>query len=143
MAKPTYAFGDLTAHPTTISGYGITDAKIASGIITLGSNTITPVTKVNGHTGNEVTVTAGDLGLSTAMHFLGVSTTAITDGGTENPTIGGTAITTKTAGDVVIDNNSRREYVWSTTNKWEMLGFDASTAYSQTTSGNTFISSVS
>lgn len=118
-------------------------ANITNGKITLGPYSITPVTSVNGHTGNEVTVTASDLGLSTAMHFLGVSTTAITDGGTENPTIGGTAITTKTAGDVVIDNNSRREYVWSTTNKWEMLGFDASTAYSQTTSGNTFISSVS
>lgn len=29
---------------TTLSGYGITDAKIASGVITLGSNTITPLT---------------------------------------------------------------------------------------------------
>lgn len=29
---------------TTLSGYGITDAKIASGAITLGSNTITPIT---------------------------------------------------------------------------------------------------
>ena len=29
---------------TTLSGYGITDAKIASGTITLGSNTITPLT---------------------------------------------------------------------------------------------------
>ena len=30
--------------PTTLAGYGITDAKIASGVITLGSNTITPIT---------------------------------------------------------------------------------------------------
>lgn len=29
---------------TTLSGYGITDANIASGVITLGSNTITPLT---------------------------------------------------------------------------------------------------
>ena len=29
---------------TTLSGYGITDANIAEGIITLGSNTITPLT---------------------------------------------------------------------------------------------------
>lgn len=29
---------------TTLAGYGITDAKIASGTITLGSNTITPLT---------------------------------------------------------------------------------------------------
>lgn len=34
-------------HPTTLSGYGITDAKIASGVITLGSNTITPWTNSN------------------------------------------------------------------------------------------------
>ena len=32
--------------PTTLSGYGITDAKIASGVITLGNKTITPVTSV-------------------------------------------------------------------------------------------------
>jgi hypothetical protein len=40
------ATGHVTegTNPTTISGYGITDAKIASGIITLGSNTITPLT---------------------------------------------------------------------------------------------------
>lgn len=30
--------------PTTLAGYGITDAKIANGTITLGSNTITPLT---------------------------------------------------------------------------------------------------
>ena len=30
--------------PTTLSGYGITDAKIANGTITLGTNTITPLT---------------------------------------------------------------------------------------------------
>ena len=41
-------YGRVTAgtNPTTLSGYGITDAKIASGVITLGSNTITPVTSV-------------------------------------------------------------------------------------------------
>ena len=39
-------YGHITAgtNPTTLSGYGITDAKIASGVITLGSNTITPLT---------------------------------------------------------------------------------------------------
>ena len=38
------AFSDLTAHPTNIAGYGITDAKIVNGTITLGSNSITPAT---------------------------------------------------------------------------------------------------
>ena len=38
------AFSNLTSHPSTIAGYGITDAKIENGVITLGSNTITPLT---------------------------------------------------------------------------------------------------
>ena len=57
-SAPTWA-----AWPTTLSGYGITDAKIASGVITLGSNTITPVTAVAVGTGDNaenIAVTAGD-----------------------------------------------------------------------------------
>lgn len=42
--KPTYSFSEITSKPSTLSGYGITDAKIAGGVITLGSNTITPLT---------------------------------------------------------------------------------------------------
>lgn len=43
-AKPSYTFSELTTTPTTLSGYGITDAKIANGVITLGSDSITPLT---------------------------------------------------------------------------------------------------
>ena len=44
------ATGHVTAgsNPTTLSGYGITDAKIDGGVITLGSNTITPITDISG-----------------------------------------------------------------------------------------------
>lgn len=45
------SFNDLTDKPTTISGYGITDANISSGVITLGSNTITPALKSDAVTG--------------------------------------------------------------------------------------------
>lgn len=38
------AWSDITGKPTTIGGYGITDAKIQNGTITLGSNSITPLT---------------------------------------------------------------------------------------------------
>ena len=38
------SFSNLTSHPTTIEGYGITDAKIQNGTITLGNNSITPLT---------------------------------------------------------------------------------------------------
>lgn len=42
--KPSYNFSEIGSKPTTLSGYGITDAKIANGTITLGSNSITPLT---------------------------------------------------------------------------------------------------
>lgn len=50
------AFADLTDHPTTLAGYGITDANISNGTITLGSDTITPVVDANYvHTDNNFT----------------------------------------------------------------------------------------
>ena len=42
--KPSYNFSEIGSKPTTIAGYGITDAKISNGTITLGGNTITPLT---------------------------------------------------------------------------------------------------
>ena len=55
------AWSGVGSKPTTLSGYGITDAKIANGVITLGSNTITPLTSHNSYSitnsgsGNAVT----------------------------------------------------------------------------------------
>ncbi len=43
-SKPSYNFSEIGSKPTTLSGYGITDAKIANGTITLGSASITPLT---------------------------------------------------------------------------------------------------
>lgn len=37
-------WADITGKPTTLAGYGITDAKISGGVITLGANSITPIT---------------------------------------------------------------------------------------------------
>lgn len=53
-------YGHVTAgtNPTTLSGYGITDAKIASGVITLGSNTITPLTASSSLNAAKLTGTA-------------------------------------------------------------------------------------
>ena len=42
--KPSYNFSEIGTKPTTLSGYGIADAKIENGTITLGSATITPLT---------------------------------------------------------------------------------------------------
>lgn len=76
------------------------------------------------------TITAADLGLSGAMHFLGISTTEITKHGAQEPTIGGSAIT-PSEGDVVLYDH--KEYVWAkvgTNNAlaWEPLGDESSYA---------------
>ena len=73
----------------------------------------------------EINITAADLGLDNAMHFLGTSTTAITDGGTQTPTIN-SAIITPVAGDVVLYNN--QEFIYNSADKWELLGDEGSYA---------------
>lgn len=65
-----------------------------------------------------------DMGLSTAMHFIGKATVDITDGSTVDPKI--TGYTAKTAGDVIIDKDNSYEYVWTLEGKWERLGPDGS-----------------
>ena len=43
------AWADITGKPTSIGGYGIADAYISNGTITLGSNSITPLTSLPSH----------------------------------------------------------------------------------------------
>lgn len=95
------AFADLTDKPSTLEGYGITDAKITNGVITLGSNTITPLTAhqaiygltIKNSAGTAVLsynpkTAAGDLTLTKAMVGLGnvanqtitVTDTSVSDG---------------------------------------------------------------
>lgn len=75
-------------------------------------------------------ITAADLGLSSAMHFLGISTTEVTDHGAQKPTIGSSAVT-PAEGDVVLYNHE--EFVWAKVGTsgalaWERLGRDSSFA---------------
>ncbi|MBQ6762321.1 MAG: hypothetical protein IJP49_06175 [Bacteroidales bacterium] len=53
------AFDDLTSHPTTLAGYGITDAKIENGVITLGGSTITPLTSIPDLSGTYLSLANG------------------------------------------------------------------------------------
>lgn len=55
---PNLSWSKITSgKPTTIGGYGITDAKIANGVITLGSNTITPLTSSSNIAWSKITST--------------------------------------------------------------------------------------
>jgi len=53
--KPSYNFSEIGSKPTTIAGYGITDAKINNGTITLGGSSITPLT---GYTESDPTISS-------------------------------------------------------------------------------------
>lgn len=137
---------------TSITNSSITNAmlagsiannKLANSSITIAGNNISlggSISKVD---------LVDSLGLSKAMRFIGIATVAITDGSTTDPGI--TNYTTKTAGDVIIDSDSSREYIWSTTGEWELLGGDASykivqspvsTATAENTAETTFVHSV-
>ena len=55
-----------------------------------------------------------------AIVFKGVSSTALTDGGNENPTVGGSVITSKSTGDLYFYGSE--EFIYGDDNKWHSLG---------------------
>ena len=120
----------------------IANNKLTNSAVTIAGNNISLGGSIDATTLRE------SLGLSNAMHFVGIATVAITDGSTTNPSISG--YTTKQKGDVIIDKESAYEYVW-TGSKWEKLGGDGSYKTVQTAvadptaSGNssTFIKTIS
>lgn len=120
----------------------IANNKLANSTMIIAGNSVALGGSVSATTLRE------SLGLSNAMHFVGVATVAITDSSTVNPSIDG--YITKQKGDVIIDKDSAYEYVW-TGDKWERLGGDGSYKTVQsvvvdpTASGNssTFIKTIS
>lgn len=75
---------------------------------------------------SEQTITAGDLGLESAIRFIGITATAITDGGTQSPVIDGeTHIPIR--GDVVINSSTDQEFIWNGS-AWEEMGNSSSHA---------------
>lgn len=120
----------------------IENGKLINSKITLAGNDVS----LGGSLSADTLRTS--LGLSNALHFIGIATVAITDGSTTDPKISG--YTTKTSGDVIIDKDSAYEYIW-TGSKWERLGGDGSYKVVQsavtdpTASGtsNTFIATIS
>lgn len=95
-----------------------------------------------------VTIEASDLGLASAMLFLGTTTTAITDGSTTNPVTISGSNKTVTAGNVVLYGS--KEFVW-TGRAWEELGNEGSYKIVQAAvadpsasgTSNTFIATIS
>ena len=80
------AFDAKAAKATTLAGYGITDAKIANGVITLGSNSITPLTSHQSiKTINNTTITGtGNVTIATPGTLKTDNTTAQTTANNES-----------------------------------------------------------
>ena len=120
-------------NPTTLSGYGITDAKISNGVITLGANSITPLTNhqslANYYTKSEV-----NSHISSIPKF---AIAVVTDLPTSN--ISNTTIYLKKTGDDT--QNLYTEYIY-VNNKWEQLGtqkLDLSGYLTKTDASNTYL----
>ena len=166
-----YAWGDITGKPTkiTLTGAVTGNVSLSEGELTLStsvnhnhnSSYLTAVgydttnkkiyyTK-NGSNTDVVTVATlrTDMGLSNALHFIGITSTTLTDGATTSTLAAkSTNSLSKTTGfvdgDVVMDGDQLREYVWSGS-AWRLLGITTSTAYTQPTSTatNTWIAQIS
>jgi hypothetical protein len=72
----------------------------------------------------DVTITAGDLGLSSALRFIGTTTTALEDGNTSAEVVISGKKVTAQVGDVVLlsnESDTYKEFVW-VGSWWEELG---------------------
>ena len=93
----------------------IPNSQLENSSITIANNTIS----LGGTLSADTLVSS--LGLSNAMHFIGQATVAFTDN-----TFPNIQNYTPAEGDVVIDENALREYVWDGS-EWILLGFTTST----------------
>lgn len=93
--------------------------NIAGTSVSLGSSITAEQLRIN-------------LGLTNAMHYIGVATVAITNQSNTDPQISGyTWPDDRLAGDVVI--YGKKEYVWNSYNsRWELLGDEGSYKVLQT-----------
>lgn len=121
-ASGNFSAGTITA---ALSGNATSADKVNHTLIIPGMGS-----GVSFDGSSNVSVTADSmrtaLGLSTAMHFIGIATVNVETGSTTDPKI--TNYTTKQAGDVILVNKAASgasayyaEYVW-TGSKWEALG---------------------
>ena len=142
----TYTFATGTTNGTisvtpaggtaqAVSVYGLQGGAYKGVITNIGQNTTSEDLPTTSAVVSYVQAQTGGLaGLTGAMHFRGIATQAVTDGGTEDPTITnynfGTNGANAVGGDVVLWNN--QEYVWTET-QWELLGDEGSYALKSST----------
>lgn len=110
-----------------------TTANKVANTLTLKIGGTTKAT-FDGSSAKTFNVTAADLGLSSAMHFIGTATVPIDDDSATNPEITGYNFSKAQAGDVILSQSATGhfEFVWDGA-KWEKLGDESSYALKTTT----------
>ena len=98
-----------------IANKAVTNAKLANSSITINGKSVS----LGG------SLSLADIGLSSALRFIGVTSTAIVDGTADNKVVINGSTVTATTGDVVINTNNDKEYVWLGS-AWEILGDESS-----------------
>ena len=122
----TPASGVVLSFPTSASGTVALAGDIKDGTLTISVEGTQKATFSANQSGNaSVNITASDLGLSSALKFIGTTTSSISDGSTTATiTVGGESVTAQ-QGNVVLKSN--KEFVW-TGSAWEELGDESSHA---------------
>ena len=100
----------------SIATNGVTNAMLANKTITIAGQSI----ELGNSLSKETLLSA--LGITDAIHYIGESSSAITDEGTETPTITGLSNYTPSAGDIVIYDG--KEFIWTSAGSWELFGDD-------------------
>ena len=156
MAKPTYTYSDVGAaasshnhNASDINAGTLAIARIADGSITNAKLENSKITIAGTDVSLGGSISLETMGLSNALHFIGITSTTLTNGSTTSTlTEKSTNSLSKTTGfvdgDVVMDGDQLREYVWSGS-AWRLLGITTSSAYTQpaTTATNTWIAQIS
>ena len=128
-AESAYRNGDVNITKANIGLGNVDNTSDANKPISTAQKAVNDAqATTNTSLGNRISALENTVtGVSGAMIFKGVSSTAITDGGTQAPTINNASIATSTlkSGDVVLYSN--KEFVWDGS-KWELFGDEGSYA---------------
>lgn len=129
----TYLYGSMESTPVPTKAYVDRTFKTLQNTVsdpTANGFSTTFISSISQNANGEITVekkniqvSAGDLGLTTAMKYIGQTSTQLTDGATTATVKVGTTdvtMTDATTGYVVMDSNTRT-YVWNGTS-WQDLG---------------------
>lgn len=126
-SESTYRTGDVNITPANIGLGNVNNTSDANKPISNAQKEVnTAQAATNTSLGNRITALENQIsGVTGAMHFLGTTSTAVSDGGTQAPTINDTAVSTANlkSGDVVL--YGQQEFIWNGT-KWELFGDEGS-----------------